>query len=447
MTELLDLAQKIASWARPGEEVEAFASWQRETEVRAYGGEVESLSSAESAGVGVRVVAQARQGFAYVGNLDESLAREALAEARDNASFATPDANVGLASPDGIAPTSLELWDDSLGAMATEEKVALALELESQVRAGDPRIREVVSADYGDDQSEVAIASSMGISAASRSTTCYLVVYAVAGEGDDTQTGGGYSVCRAPGELEIEKASRDAVERATRMLGATKPPSGRVTAVFDREVTAALLSVLAGTLSGEEVAKGRSLFAGRLGEQVASEAVTFVEDPTNGFAFGASRYDAEGLACRRVPLIDKGRLVAYLYDTYSARLAGARSTASAVRAGFKSTPGVGALALSLTPGDLDQAGVIRAVGEGLFIQDVSGIHSGVNPVSGDFSVGAEGLLIRRGELAQPVREITIASTIQSLLQGIEVVGGDIEWLPSAAAGLTIAIGDVAMSGS
>jgi PmbA protein len=447
VTELLDLAQKIASWARPGEEVEAFASWQRETEVRAYGGEVESLSSAESAGVGVRVVAQARQGFAYVGNLDESLAREALAEARDNASFATPDANVGLASPDGIAPSSLELWDDSLGVMATEEKVALALELERQVRAGDPRIREVVSADYGDDQSEAAIASSMGISAASRSTTCYLVVYAVAGEGDDTQTGGGYSVCRAPSELEIEKASRDAVERATRMLGATKPPSGRVTAVFDREVTATLLSVLAGTLSGEEVAKGRSLFAGRLGEQVASASVTFVEDPTNGFAFGASRYDAEGLACRRVPLIDKGQLVAFLYDTYSARLAGARSTASAVRAGFKSTPGVGARALSLTPGDLDQAGVIGAVGEGLFIQDVSGIHSGVNPVSGDFSVGAEGLLIRRGELAQPVREITIASTIQSLLQGIEVVGGDIEWLPSAAAGLTIAIGDVAMSGS
>jgi len=447
VTELLDLAQKIASWAQPGEEVEAFASWQRETEVRAYSGEVESLSSAESAGVGVRVVAQARQGFAYVGNLDESLAREALAEARDNASFATPDANVSLASPDGIAPSSLELWDDSLGVMATEEKVALALELDRRVRAGDPRIREVVSADYGDDQSEEAIASSTGISAAYRSTTCYLVVYAVAGEGDDTQTGGGYSVSRAPGELEIEKASRDAIERATRMLGATKPPSGRVTAVFDREVTATLLSVLAGTLSGEEVAKGRSLFAGRLGEQVASASVTFVEDPTNGFAFGASRYDAEGLACRRVPLIDKGRLVAFLYDTYSARLAGARSTASAVRAGFKSTPGVGARALSLTPGDLDQAGVIGAVGEGLFIQDVSGIHSGVNPVSGDFSVGAKGLLIRRGELAQPVREITVASTIQSLLQGIEVVGGDIEWLPSAAAGLTIAIGDVAMSGS
>jgi PmbA protein len=447
VAELLDLAQRVASWAAPSEEVEAFVSWQRETEVRAYGGEVESLSSAESAGIGVRVIAKSRQGFAYVGNLDERLAREALAEARDNASFATEDANVGLADPDGIVPAELELWDDSLDAMGTDEKVALALELERQVRAGDPRIREVVSADYGDDQVEEAVASSTGISASSRATTCYLVVYAVAGEGDDTQTGAGYSVGRGPGELEIEKASREAVVRATRMLGASKPASGRFTVVFDRAITATLLSVLARTLSGEEVAKGRSLFADRLGDQVAAASITLVEDPTNQPAFGASRYDAEGLASRRLPLIDKGQLVAYLYDTYSARLAKAHSTASAVRAGFKSAPGVGARALSLVPGDLDQAGVIAAVDEGLFIQSVSGIHSGVNPVSGDFSVGAEGLLIRRGELAQPVREITIASTIQRLLQGIEIVGGDVEWLPSVASGLTIAIGDVAMSGN
>jgi len=447
VAELLDLAQRIVSWAQSGEEVEAFVSWQRETEVRAYNGEIESLSSAESAGVGIRVIAKERQGFAYVGNLDERLARETLGEARDNASFATPDANVGLASPDGVAPARLELWADALGAVATERKIALALELERKVRAGDPRIREVVSADYGDDQSEAAIASSTGIVATSRATTCYLVASAVAGEGSDTQTGAGYSVCRSPDELEIDKASHDAVVRATRMLGAQKPASDRVTAVFDREVTATLLAVLAGILSGEEVAKGRSLFAGRLGEQVAATSITLADDPTNQLAFGASLYDAEGLACRAIPLFEEGRLVAFLYDTYSARLAQTTSTASAVRAGFKSTPGVGARALSLLPGKLDQAGVISAVGEGLFVQGVSGVHSGVNPVSGDFSVGAEGLLIRRGELAQPVREITIASTIQRLLEGIEMVGRDVEWLPGVAAGVTIAIGDVAMSGS
>ena len=232
MAELLDLAEGIVSWAQPGEEVEAFVSWQRETEVRVYDGGVESLSSAESAGIGVRVIAGERQGFAYVGNLDEQLARAALVEARDNASFATPDANVGLAVPDGVVPASLELWADSLGTTTTDEKVALALELERQVRAGDPRIREVVSADYGDDESEAAIASSTGVSATSRSTACYLVAFAVAGEGGDTQTGAGYSVSRTPADLDIDKASRDAVVRATRMLGATEaseqPRHGRV---------------------------------------------------------------------------------------------------------------------------------------------------------------------------------------------------------------------------
>jgi PmbA protein len=145
-------------------------------------------------------------------------------------------------------------------------------------------------------------------------------------------------------------------------------------------------------------------------------------------------------------LIENGRLVSYLYDTYSGRLAGTASTASAVRGGFKSTPGVGARALSLQPGGLDQQALISMIGDGLFVQEISGVHSGVNGVSGDFSVGAEGVMIRDGQLAEPVREITIASTIQRMLQHVLAIGNDIEWLPSSAAGITLAIGDVAMSG-
>jgi PmbA protein len=230
------------------------------------------------------------------------------------------------------------------------------------------------------------------------------------------------------------------------LLGAKKPKSARLNVVFDRRVTATLLSVLARTLSGEDVAKGRSLFAGRLGEEVGNAALTLVDDPTNSLAFGASAVDAEGLACRRNLLIENGRLVSYLYDTYSGRLAGTASTASAVRGGFKSTPGVGARALSLEPGDRDQRELIALVGDGLFVQEISGVHSGVNGVSGDFSVGAEGVMIRGGQLAEPVREITIASTIQRMLQHVIAIGNDIEWLPSSAAGITLAIGDVAMSG-
>ena len=125
---------------------------------------------------------------------------------------------------------------------------------------------------------------------------------------------------------------------------------------------------------------------------------------------------------------------------------GSRSTASAVRGGFKTPPGVGRAALFLEPGDLDQDEIIHSVGEGVFVQGVSGVHSGVNRVSGDFSVGAEGLMIRDGMLAEPVREYTIASTIQRLLQRVLFVGGDVEYLPSSAAGVSLAIADVAMAG-
>src|SRR3984957_13974730 len=133
----MDLAERIAGAARPGEQVEAYVSRERETDVRVYRGEIETLSTAESAGVGVRVVIDGRQGFAYVGDLDEARAREALDEARDNASFATPDEHVGLASPDGHAVAPLELWDAALSDVSTSEKVELAMALERLVREGD----------------------------------------------------------------------------------------------------------------------------------------------------------------------------------------------------------------------------------------------------------------------------------------------------------------------
>jgi PmbA protein len=245
----------------------------------------------------------------------------------------------------------------------------------------------------------------------------------------------------------LDKAAGDAVERATRLLGATKPTSAHLTVVFEPRITATVLAILAGTLDGESVLKGRSLFADRLGEKVSVPQITLVDDPTDADAYGATPYDAEGLATRRNVLIDGGVLQRFLYNTYSARRAGTSSTASAVRAGFKSGPGTGARALSLTPGDRNPTQVLADVGDGLLVQSVSGIHSGVNPVSGDFSVGAEGMLIRGGALAGPVREFTIASTIQRMLHGVVAIGNDLERLPSSATGLTLAIADVSMSGA
>jgi PmbA protein len=444
---LEDLAGSLAAEAGPGEQIEAYVARGKETEVVVFEGEVESLSAATSEGVGIRVVVDHRQGFAYAGSLDPEIVRDTLQEARDNASFATPDENLGLAGPDGAEPVPLDLWRDSLEAFPTADKVELALELERRVRGGDQRIRSLRASSYGDSAVEATVATSTGIRSRVRRTGCFLSAEAIAGDADDTQTGYGYSVGRAPEDLDLEHAATDAVERATRLLGARKPKSARVTVVLEPEITSTLLSILSGTLSGEAVLKGRSLFADRVGETVSAPGITLVEDPTDARAYAASAYDAEGLACRRLLLIADGVLQGYLYNTYAGRRAGVPSTASAVRAGFKGAPGVGARALSLVPGSLSQAEIVGAVGSGLLVQSVSGIHSGVNPVSGDFSVGAEGLLIRGGALAEPVREITIASTLQRMLLGIEHVGADIEWLPGNAAGMTLALADVTMSGA
>lgn len=450
--ELLDQAASLLDQVRPGEEIEVYLRRAEETEVRAFEGSIESLSSAASAGAGVRILLDGadgagghRVGFAWVGSLEPGVLDEAVEAARGNARFASPDPYVGLAEPDTTEVAELDLWRP--GAASTDDKVAAAIDLEQAVRHADPRIRQVSSADYGDARVETAVASTSGIRAWSRRTSAFLSVSAIAGEGADSQTGSGFSVGRSLDELDPAVAGEDAVLRAVRMLGAGKAASGRTTVILDPRVASTLLGVVAAALSGEAVVKGRSFFAGRAGEQVAVPELTVLDDPTDARAFGAAPYDGEGLACRRNLLIDEGLLRGFVYDTVAARRAGVEPTGSAVRGGYAGTPSAGCRAVVLLPGTLGHDEVLASVGQGLYVQSVTGVHSGVNPVSGDFSVGAEGLMVRGGELAEPVREVTIASTLQRMLQSVAHVGADLWWGPGLAAGQTLAIGDMQVSGS
>jgi PmbA protein len=452
MADLMDLATSVVEQAGAGEAMEVYVTRGTETEVRAYDGEVESLTSADSSGVGIRVLLDgaggsgSRLGFAWAGSLEPSVIAAALSDARDNARYATPDPYVVLAEPDGKTAVDLNLWDDAVATTPMEEKIALALELERVTRGADPRVRQVSSADYSDGRVEVALASTTGIRSTARRTTAVVSVDAVAGQGEDTQTGSGFSVGRAPADLDPAEASAEAVLRATRLLGAKKAQSGRCTVVFDPRVVSSLLSVVASALSGEAVVKGRSFFAGRIGESVANGTITLVDDPTDSRAFSASTYDGEGLACRRNLLISDGVLRMFVFDTVAARRAQTQSTGSAVRGGFAGTPSAGCRALVLSPGTKSAEEILATVGDGIYVQSITGMHSGVNPVSGDFSVGAEGLMIRAGALAEPVREVTVASTLQRMLQSVVEIGADLTWLPGVAAGQTLAIGDMQLSG-
>lgn len=444
--ELIGLARRVVDAAEPNEQVEAYVARGSSTSVKVHGGEVESLTQAGSSGIGVRVVRDGRQGFAWAGSLEDAVVTETLAEARDNVAFSEPDEWVGLAKPDGVDPPDLDLWREELAELPTDRKVELALELEAAVLARDPRIVGVRTSSWSDGVGEGAVVTSTGIEVWGRSTGCHLWVNAIAEDGDDTQTGAGVSVGRSPNEIDVAEAADDAAEKATRLLGAVQPTSGMVTLVLEPRMAATLLSVVAGMLGGEAVLKGRSPFADRSGEPIAAPVVTLVDDPTDPLSLGADTHDGEGLATRQVPMIEDGVLQGFLHNTYTGRRSGTVSTASAVR-GYRSTPGVGAQALTLMPGSGTLDELVAQVANGVLVQRLTGLHSGVNPTSGDFSVGVEGLVIRDGALAEPIREATVASTLQKLLLDVRAVGGERERTPGGATASPMVIDNVTLSGT
>lgn len=444
--ELRGIAERVLAQAEPGEALEVVVGTSASTSVRAYDGDVEAMTVAAAAGVGIRIIRDGRQGFASAGSLEPDVVAETLTEARANVPFAEVDEFVRLAEPDGVPVIHQDLWDDSVAATPTEDKVAMAIELEARVRAGDPRITGVRSAAYGDRSSHSVIASTTGIMAEGRSTAASVSALALARDGDETQTGAGSDMGRGPAALDLSIAARDAVARATALLGATQPESRRLTLVLEPRMAASLWSIIAGMLGGDRVLKGRTPFADRVGEAIAASGVTMVDDPTDPESYGATSHDGEGLAARANALVTAGVLQGFLYNTVAGAKAGVPSTASAVR-GIRSTPGVGWQALRVEPGHRSPAALIAEVDDGLFLHSMSGLHSGVNAVSGDFSVGAEGILIRNGQLAEPVREATIASTLPKLLQDIVGLGDDLEHRPGGVSCSTMVIADVSLGGS
>src|SRR5688500_15937672 len=448
---LLALVRKIAGEARPLEQVEAYAARSKGMEVKVFGGEVESLASENVEGVGVRVVADGRQGFAWAGSLEPDVVAETLAEARDNAGFGSVDEYLGLPGPDeaadpGMERAALDLWRETLLSTAADDKVDLAPELERQVMAADSRIRGVRTVSYGDGATEMALANSLGVEATARRTVCHVSALTLAGEGVGTRTGYGFSVGREPSELDLEEAAQMAAERAVRLLGATQPKSRRLPVVFDPLVTSQILGVISGALNGEAVLKGRAMLATRLGETVAGPQLSIVDDPTNPEALGAAGYDSEGVPTRPVRMIEDGKLVRFLHNVQTGRRSGTGTTGSAVRAGYRSTPGVGGRALHFAPGSDAPEELLRKAEGGLFVQSITGLGTGASPVTGDFSVGADGLMIRNGTLAEPVREVTVASTFQRMLLDLEV-GNDLRWLAGGAAAVTLFVPDMSMSGA
>ncbi len=444
--DLTDLCGAAVEAAEGDEAVEAYAEESRHTEASALRGEVEGLTFAESRGVGIRLIAGGRLGYAWAADPTLEEVRAAVGRARENAAFAEPDEHNVLPASEPAEPMP-ELFRADQASIAAERKVAMALDLERRAVSVDPRATKVDMAQIGDAVSRAAIASTTGVAAEYARTDAWCVCVAIANEGTETQTGFSFSIARGVDELPWGAIAAESVQRAVRLLGAEKPATVRVPVLLDPFAAMSFLGVLAGALSAEAVQKGRSLFAAMQGQTIGSSLFTLVDDGRVAAGPAARPFDDEGVPSGRTELFTAGTLNGFLHDTYTAHRAGGgqRSTGNAKRAGYRSAPGVGTSNFFVEAGASPVPELLAAAEGGVLIQDVSGVHSGANPISGEFSVGATGLRIAGGELGEPLREMTVASTLPEMLAGITGVGDDLRFFSSVGTP-SILIGEMTLAG-
>jgi PmbA protein len=417
-----------AALAAGAEEADAWCEDAVNRTVRVYDAAVESVTEAGSRGAGVRVFTGGRTGYAYGSDLSEPGLRGLAQAAAGAAAVTEPDEHAGIQREAAAADVG-PLSSDDVDRWTMEQRVKLALAVERAARDRDPLVSNVEDTVYADSSGRVALANSVGFAGAFEQSQSYAYAYAFAGEGDDRMTGLGVGVARGPGSLDPEEIGHEAADRAVSLHGARQPASRRCPVVLDPYVAASFVSVIGRTLSADAVQRGRSLFADKEGEVIADSRFRLTDDGIAPDGLETAPFDGEGMPQQRTVLIEDGTLRSFLYDAYTGRRGKHTSTGNGTRGSYRTPPSVGTTNLIVEPGDASDAELLAAAGQGFYVMSVSGLHSGVNPISGTFSVGATGRLIEGGELADPVREVTIASDLVSMLGAIGRVGAEARWVP------------------
>lgn len=442
------LAKKLVDRAKKkgARQAEAFVQVGRESSVRVRDGAIEDLTQATSKGVGLRVISEDRLGFAYTSDFEAATLDAFVDRALQLAQAAAPNKLNGLptkADLKGRAEVG-ELFDPAVANLAPEWKVKTALEIEKAARAFDPRVNAFDSVGAGDSVSEVYFATSEGKVDGYQGT--YVFMYAVPVASDESgglQTSYWVDYKRFLDQLDTpESIGREAARRAVRMLGARKVKSQKVPVIFDPMMAASFVGSVAAAANGDAIYKKSSIFAGRKGKSVAAERVTIVDDGLLQRGLATSPFDGEGVPTRRTPIIEGGVLQGFLYDSFTARKAGSKTTGNASR-GYSSLPHIGFNNLYLEPGTQKPEELIRGVKNGFYVTAMLG--HGANVVTGEYSRGANGLWIEDGELTRPVQEVTVAGNLLQMLNGIDAIGSDLTFRGAVGAP-TIRFGELTVSG-
>ena len=333
--------------ARGAKAAEVYAEQSVTRRVKVFRGAVEELTSARRKGVGLRVFQDGSVGYAYTSDLSDESLGEVVDTAVANARVADDDPDSVLPAPRD-EPSPVTVFDPGLEQATDEQRIDLALAVERAALAADPRVKSVDESVYADGDAQVFLANSGGVRGQFREGHCYAYAYVLGEQDGQIETGLSFTVGRKPADLDPQRCGAEAATRAVELLGATKPKTTRTTVVLDPFVAASFFGVLSSALTAEAVQKGRSLFAGRIGEQVAGQGVTLIDDGLHPDGLASAPFDGEGIPCRRTPLISDGVLQGFLHNVKTAHRDGRDSTGNGVRGSYQTIPGVGPTNLVLS---------------------------------------------------------------------------------------------------
>jgi PmbA protein len=445
--ELVELALKAGAT-----DAEAAVSEGDEFSVNVRQGAVETLKEAGSRAAGIRVFLGQRTGSASSSDLTADGIRQLVEGAIALARVTEPDPNAGLADAAeyGQAAGDLHLYSDDVYSLPGDERIQMALRAEAAALAADTRITNSEGGSFDAATGRKALANSRGFVGSYRSSSASISASALAAEPNgNLQRDGWWSSARRLSDLATpESVGAEAARRAVRRLGAQRVATQQVPIVFAPEVARSIAGLIFDAASGDAIWRGASFLAGKVGQSIATSKLTLIDDnlmilPNGMGGFGTSPFDGEGMPSRRTVVVEQGRLLTYLNNTYSARKLGARSTGNAAR-GLAGAPGIGCGNLYIEPGSDSPEAIIAGVNSGLYVTSLMGF--GVNLVTGDYSRGATGLWIEKGQLTHAVEEITIAGNLTEMLMNLTAIGNDLEFR-SAVAAPTLRIDGMTIAGS
>ncbi len=435
---IFDYAKNLA------DDIEIMLSSGTSFSVRIHDQEIEAFNYADSKGISVRVIKKGKAGYAYTEKFDEETFKLIVNEAIENCKYSEND-EIDILENYPDINQKLDVYSEELDKVDVKDKVKFAKDMEKIAKSFDKRVFNVPYSVMGDGKAYVKIANSKGLNKEDKQNYAFAFVSSLTEEKNDKRVGSDFIINRNFKEFNAQQLAENCVKKSVALLGGKEIKSGKYPVVLNNEMTAIILTTFSGLFSAKAVQEGKSLLKGKLGELIANNTVTIVDNALYPGGFSTRAFDSEGYPSQKTVLIDKGKLNSLLHNTVTARKDGVKSTGNGTRS-YKGSLSISSTNFYLEPGNVKEKELFKNYDNIIEIVALQGMHSGANTISGDFSLSAEGFLYEKGKKKYSLKQFTISGNILKLLNDVEAVADNFKFNMSSYGASSVLIKELAISG-